>query len=73
MVGTMKSLFTDKDGKMSLGRSLLLIIFVLAVGKYWLFGVEIPATMATAFMTLLGYEVAKKGRDAYVQTKTPKA
>lgn len=65
----MKSLFTDKDGKLSLGRCLLMTIFLLAVGKYWVLGVEIPATMATAFMTLLGYEVAKKGRDAYVATK----
>lgn len=65
----MKSLYTDKDGKLSLGRTLLLILFLLAIGKFWLFGVEVPGTMATAFMTLLGYEVAKKGRDAYIQTK----
>jgi len=63
----MKALLTDKDNKLSLGRLFLMFLLILATAKFWYFGIEIPATMATVLMSLLGYELGKKGRDAYLK------
>lgn len=63
------SILRAKSGGFSLGRSFLALMLGLAVGKFWLFGIEIPETMVTILISLMGYEMGKKGRDAYLQTK----
>lgn len=55
-------LFTDADGLVSIGRISYWIVFAF-LSYSWLFGVVHAESLLTVFMTLLGYEVLKKGRD----------
>lgn len=60
----------DADGTMSMGRTFLVLLLLLAIYKFWFIGLDIPATLETIVMSLLGYELGKKARDAVVKVKT---
>jgi len=63
------SILRASGGGFSLGRSFLALMLGLAIGKFWFFGIEIPESMVTILISLMGYEMGKKGRDAYIRTK----
>ncbi len=60
----------DADGTISMGRSFLVLLLILAILKFWWIGINIPSTLETTVMSLLGYELGKKARDAVVKVKT---
>lgn len=60
----------DSDGTISMGRSFLVLLLLLAILKFWWIGINIPSTLETIVMSLLGYELGKKARDAVVKVKT---
>ena len=57
-----KPLFTDADELVSIGRISYWIVFSIMTYA-WLFDKAHAESLLTVFMTLLGYEVLKKGRD----------
>lgn len=57
-----RSLITDVDGYISIGRLSFWIVFGIII-FHWSRSSAPDATLMTAFMALLGYEVLKKGRD----------
>lgn len=60
----------DADGTISMGRSFLVLLLLLAILKFWWIGINIPSTLETIVMSLLGYELGKKARDAVIKVKT---
>ena len=48
-----------ENGKLSIGRLLLISVFILALVR-WSQGVDIPTTMVTILMSLLGYVLGSK-------------
>ena len=65
------NIIRDLDGEVSLSRSFLIMLLLLAIIKFWYLGIDIPGTMETILMSLLAYELGKKGRDTYIKTKIP--
>lgn len=55
-------LITDADTLISVGRVSYWIVF-LSINTYWAIGKDVPETMTTILLSLMGYEIFKKGRD----------
>jgi len=47
-------IISESDGKLSIGRTLLLALIILASFR-WMHGLDIPETMITLILTLVGY------------------
>lgn len=60
----------DADGTLSIGRTFLVLLLILAILKFWWIGIDIPSTLETIVMSLLGYELGKKARDTVIKVKT---
>jgi hypothetical protein len=61
----------NKNGSLSLGRFFITVLLLFSIGRYWSLLIDIPPNLAVIIITLLGYELGKKGRDAYVDIKKP--
>lgn len=48
-----------ENGKLSIGRLLLISVFALAIVK-WSMGTDLPSTMVSVMMALLGYVMGSK-------------
>jgi hypothetical protein len=51
-----------ENGKLSIGRLLLLIVFGIMI-YMWLATIVVPASLETAFLTMVAYNFGKKVRD----------
>ena len=59
------AIFCEGD-KLSIGRIMLWVTFLLMI-YFWLVMIEVPATLMTAFMVFVSYNLGKKAQDVVVK------
>lgn len=62
VIDLFKPLFTDSDNLLSIGRISYWIVFAVMLYS-WIQNVEHQESLTTVLMSLMAYEVFKKGRD----------
>lgn len=62
VIDLFKPLFTDSDNLLSIGRISYWIVFSVMLYS-WIQNVEHQESLTTVLMSLMAYEVFKKGRD----------
>lgn len=64
VLGKLHPLVHDADGLLSMGRISYWVVFT-SINVFWIMEKQVPDTMTTTLMALMGYEIFKKGRDVY--------